>query len=78
MRGRPVRVAPLGLRWRLAGWVALVVLICTAITFVAVYRGTGAQLRAQIDKEIAGDAAEFAHNLVISPGRAPAGRSSSR
>jgi len=80
MRGRLLRVAPLGLRWRLAGWVALVVLICTAITFVAVYRGTGAQLRTQIDKEIAGDAAEFAHNLVISPGRSPAAvaRSASR
>jgi two-component system, OmpR family, sensor kinase len=72
MRGRLPRVAPLGLRWRLAGWVALVVLICTAITFVAVYRGTGAQLRGQIDKEISGDAAEFAHNLVISHGRSPA------
>jgi hypothetical protein len=25
-----------GLRWRLAGWVALVVVICTGITFFAV------------------------------------------
>jgi two-component system, OmpR family, sensor kinase len=72
MRARFARIAPLGLRWRLAAWVALVVLICTAITFVAVYRGTGAQLRGQIDKEIAGDAAEFAHNLVISRARSPA------
>jgi signal transduction histidine kinase len=72
MSARLTRIAPLGLRWRLAAWVALVVLICTAITFVAVYRGTGAQLRGQIDKEIAGDAAEFAHNLVISGARSPA------
>jgi signal transduction histidine kinase len=72
MPRRLVHIAPLGLRWRLAAWVALVVLICTAITFVAVYRGTGAQLRGQIDKEIAGDAAEFAHNLVISRARSPA------
>jgi signal transduction histidine kinase len=72
MRARFARIAPLGLRWRLAAWVALVVLICTAITFVAVYRGTGAQLRGQIDREIAGDAAEFAHNLVISRPRSPA------
>jgi signal transduction histidine kinase len=72
MPARFARIAPLGLRWRLAAWVALVVLICTAITFVAVYRGTGAQLRSQIDREIAGDAAEFAHNLVISRARSPA------
>jgi signal transduction histidine kinase len=72
MPRRLVHIGPLGLRWRLAGWVALVVLICTAITFVAVYRGTGAQLRSQIDREIAGDAAEFAHNLVISRARSPA------
>jgi signal transduction histidine kinase len=72
MPGRFAQVAPLGLRWRLAAWVALVVLVCTAITFVAVYRGTGAQLRGQIDKEIAGDAAEFAHNLRISDARTPA------
>ena len=41
----------------LAGWVALVSLICTGIAFVAVYRGTGTQLRHQIDQELAGDAA---------------------
>jgi two-component system, OmpR family, sensor kinase len=72
MPARRLHVVPLGLRWRLAAWVALVVLICTAITFVAVYRGTGTQLRGQIDKEIAGDAAEFAHNLLISRGSSPA------
>jgi two-component system, OmpR family, sensor kinase len=66
------RIAPLGLRWRLAAWVTVVVLICTAITFTTVYRGTGAQLRGQIDREIGGDAAELAHNLVISGGRSPA------
>ena len=35
------------------------------ITFVAVYRGTGSQLRHQIDQEIAGDAREFAHTLAF-------------
>ncbi len=70
---RPVfhRVAPLGLRWRLAGWVAVVTLICTGITFVAVYRGTGTQLRHQIDQEIAGDAREMAHNLVLTRSHSP-------
>jgi two-component system OmpR family sensor kinase len=54
----------LGLRWRLAGWVAVVVLACIGIAFVAVYRGTGTQVRKQIDTEIAGDASEFAHSLA--------------
>jgi signal transduction histidine kinase len=36
------------------------------ITFVAVYRGTGTQLRHQIDAEIAGDADELAHALSSS------------
>ncbi|MCW3068519.1 MAG: integral rane sensor signal transduction histidine kinase [Solirubrobacterales bacterium] len=59
------RLAPAGLRWRLAGWVALVTLICTGITFVVVYRGTGTQLRHQIDRELSGDAGELAHNLSL-------------
>src|SRR5271168_4881426 len=60
-----VRLSALGLRWRLAGWVTLVVLLCTGIAFVAVYRGTGTQLRHQIDQEISGDAGEFADNLAL-------------
>jgi two-component system OmpR family sensor kinase len=67
------RVLPAGLRWRLAGWIALVTLICTGIAFVAVYRGTGTQLRRQIDQEISGDAAELAHNLTSARVRSPAG-----
>jgi two-component system, OmpR family, sensor kinase len=67
------RIVPAGLRWRLAGWIALVTLICTGIAFVAVYRGTGTQLRRQIDQEISGDAAEFAHNLTSARVRTPSG-----
>jgi two-component system OmpR family sensor kinase len=59
------RFTNLGLRWRLAGWVTVVVLACIGIAFLAVYRGTGTQVRRQIDTEIAGDAGEFAHNLVL-------------
>ncbi len=66
------RRATLGLRWRLAGWVTLVVLICTGITFVAVYRGTASQLRGQIDSEISGDARELAHTLAMTRPRTPA------
>jgi two-component system, OmpR family, sensor kinase len=49
----------------MAGWFTLVALLCTAIVFVAVYRGTGTQLRHQIDQEIAGDASELAHNVTM-------------
>jgi len=66
------RIVPGGLRWRLAGWIAVVMLVCTGITFVAVYRGTGTQLRRQIDQETFGDAAELAHNLTGSRARSPA------
>lgn len=57
----------------MAGWVTLVVMICTGITFVAVYRGTGTQLRRQVDKEITGDSSELARNLQIANPRTPQG-----
>jgi signal transduction histidine kinase len=65
------RLVPGGLRWRLAGWFAFVTLLCTVIVFVAVYGGTGTQLREQIDHEIAGDAAELAHNLMAADTKTP-------
>jgi two-component system OmpR family sensor kinase len=65
------RLTPGGLRWRLAGWFALVTLLCTAIVFVAVYRGTGTQLRRQIDHDLVGDAAELAHNLMAAHAQTP-------
>jgi hypothetical protein len=71
MRAILRRIAPAGLRWRLAGWFTLVTLLCIAIVFVAVYRGTGTQLRSQIDKELGGDAAELAHNLEVAHARTP-------
>jgi signal transduction histidine kinase len=66
------RLHPAGLRWRLAGWFTLLALVCTAIVFVAVYRGTGTQLRRQIDQETAGDARELAHNLASGGAHTPA------
>jgi signal transduction histidine kinase len=63
--------ARVGLRGRLAGWVALVILVCTGISFAAVYRGTGSQLRGQIDTEIAGDAGELARSLALARPRSP-------
>jgi two-component system OmpR family sensor kinase len=65
------RWIPASLRWRLAGWVALVVVVSSGITFVAVYRGTGTQLHRQIDSEIAGDAGELAHALASAHPRTP-------
>lgn len=62
---------PRGLRWRLAAWVALVVLLSSAITFAVVYDGTGTQLRRQMDGEIKGDAGELAHALTSSHARSP-------
>jgi two-component system OmpR family sensor kinase len=66
------RFSRLGLRWRLAGWVAALSLVCLAIAFVAVYNGTGTQVHRQIDVEIAGDASEFAHSLASSNPRSNA------
>jgi len=54
-----------GLRWRLTAWVAVVMLLFAAVIFLAVYRGTEAQLRHQIDRGLAGDASEFSHNLKL-------------
>jgi two-component system OmpR family sensor kinase len=61
----PRRLAPVGLRWRLAGWFTIVALLCIAIAFVAVYRGTGSQLRHQIDQEVAGDSSDLVDNLDL-------------
>ena len=66
------RLARVGLRWRLAAGVVAVTVLCTGITFVAVYRGTGTQVRRQIESEIAGDAGELAHNLQVEHPRTPA------
>jgi two-component system, OmpR family, sensor kinase len=65
------RLVPGGLRWRLGAWVAFVVLASSAVTFVVVYRGTGRELRHQIDREISGDASELSQALISSDDRAP-------
>jgi two-component system, OmpR family, sensor kinase len=69
MRSLLHRLPPVGLRWRLAGWFTVVTLACTAIVFVAVYRGTATQLRHQIDAETSGDARELSHNLLAAGAR---------
>jgi two-component system, OmpR family, sensor kinase len=64
MRSLLSRLAPRGLRWRLAGWVALVTLVCTGIAFAAVYQDTGTQLRHQVDTELGVYANELSHDLT--------------
>lgn len=49
------------LRWRLTALIGAVVLLSVGATFVAVYRGTGTQLRDQIDRELRTDAEAFAN-----------------
>ncbi len=66
------RLVPGGLRWRLAAWVALIVLASSVLTFAIVYSHTGTELRSQIDSEIAGDTGELAQALIASRARAPA------
>ncbi|HMD52912.1 MAG TPA: HAMP domain-containing sensor histidine kinase [Solirubrobacteraceae bacterium] len=67
--GRALR--PAGLRWRLAGWVAVVILVCTGVAFVAVYRGTGSELRGQIDRDLRGDARDLSAALSRAPAESP-------
>jgi two-component system, OmpR family, sensor kinase len=47
------------LRWRLAALIGLVVVLAVAGTFVVIYRGTGSQLRDQIDSELRADVDGF-------------------
>jgi two-component system, OmpR family, sensor kinase len=59
------RLVPGGLRWRLAGWFALVTIACTALVFVVVYDDTGTQLRREMDQEISADVGELADSLTM-------------
>lgn len=55
---------PASLRWRLTGWVAVVMLLSVAAIFVVVYEDTGSELRSQIDRDLAGDTSEMADALA--------------
>jgi two-component system OmpR family sensor kinase len=63
-------VRRLGLRARLTAVIAVIIVIASGATFVAIYRGTGARLRSQIDHELRADVEAFARSGV------PAGRPS--
>ena len=61
---RARRLVPRGLRWRLTVWVAGVLLVSAAAVFAVVYQETGEQLRAQIDREIAGDVTQLQQSVA--------------
>jgi two-component system, OmpR family, sensor kinase len=57
------RWLPQGLRLRLTGWVAAVLLVSVAVIFFVVYNDTGTELRAEIDRDVAGDTNQLAQAL---------------
>jgi signal transduction histidine kinase len=63
---------PTSIRWRLTLWVAGVLLIAAAVTFVIVYRDTGRQLRAQIDRDLSRETSQLAQLPETRPGATPA------
>jgi signal transduction histidine kinase len=63
---------PGGLRWRLTAWVAAVMLVSVAVIFFVVYNDTGTEVRAQIDRDIAGDTTQLAQALGPDSNLSPA------
>jgi signal transduction histidine kinase len=61
-RGLRARL-PGGLRWRLTAWVAAVMLGSVAVIFFVVYKDTGTEVRAQIDRDVAGDTSQLGQAL---------------
>ncbi|MHB1807963.1 MAG: sensor histidine kinase [Solirubrobacteraceae bacterium] len=59
----PRRLGLGSLRWRLAAWVAAIVVISSGLTFYVVYRGTGSQVRAQINHDLTSDASALIGTL---------------
>jgi len=72
-RARLKRVWPIGLRGRLAISIALIMLLALGITYVAVYRGTGSDLRNQTEAGLTREAESLATNLTKGPPLDPAG-----
>jgi two-component system, OmpR family, sensor kinase len=60
------------LRWRLTALIAAVMVLSVGATYIAVYRGTGSQLRDQIDRELRADAEAFARGGVPPGATTPA------
>jgi two-component system OmpR family sensor kinase len=61
-----------GLRWRMALWVGLVLVIAFGAIFVVVYRDTGSQVRSQLTRDVSGDVSQLTAAVRPSAGRSPA------
>ena len=60
-----------GLRRQLTVWVGAVMLISFGAIFFVVYRDTGSEVRAQIDRDITGDVGQLGSALRPSGGLSP-------
>jgi two-component system, OmpR family, sensor kinase len=58
-----------GTRARLVSAIALIVLSALVATFIAVYQGTGADLRSQVDRDLGEDASALLHHVSTAPGK---------
>ncbi|MGZ4323074.1 MAG: hypothetical protein ACXVHJ_13565, partial [Solirubrobacteraceae bacterium] len=59
------------MRVRLMAWVAAVIVVCMAVTFLVVYDATGSRLRSEIDGDLHASAVDFAHALSAQRGATP-------
>ncbi len=67
----PRHLLPKSLRWRLTAWVAGVMVLSAAVIFVVVYEETGARLRGQIDRSLAGNTGQLAELVSSLHGHSP-------
>src|SRR5438105_11859029 len=72
LRERLRAIYPTSIGWRLATWVAGVLLAAAAVTFVVVYSGTGQQLRDQIERDLRNDTGQLSQSLQLLAGAPPA------
>jgi two-component system OmpR family sensor kinase len=54
---------PRGLRTRLTLWIAVILMLVVAASFAAIYRGTGQQLRNELDRDLVAQSGAFAAAL---------------
>lgn len=68
-----MKVPAIGLRGRLALSIAVIMAVALAVTYVAVYRGTGADLREQTDNDLSREVDSLAASLGAPPATGPRG-----
>jgi signal transduction histidine kinase len=68
-----VKLPGIGLRGRLALSIAVIIAVALAVTYVAVYRGTGADLREQTDTDLTREVDRLAASLGVAPATGPRG-----